>query len=216
MGPNGSGKSTLLNAIMGNPACIIESGTLQFDGKNINKSSTSARARMGLFMTFQNPVALSGVPFAHVIQAARETTPDRFVKTEQHLSPSVLASSMRTVMDRLGLDKQFIYRSLNEGFSGGEKKKAELIQLALLEPTLALIDEIDSGLDIDALRTVCTILNELHVAGMILLIVTHNPRLVDFIQPDRIHILLNGRIACSGTASLSEQIDADGYESFAS
>ena len=216
MGPNGSGKSTLLTTIMGNPQCHIQGGSIYFMGKKITTLSPSARARLGLFMTFQNPTTLMGVPFAHVVQAARETSPSRFPKEEQHLAPTALAIAMRSAMESVGLDKSCTYKALNEGFSGGEKKKAELVQLALLKPTLALIDEIDSGLDIDALRSACALLSTLHASGMTLLIVTHNPKIAEYIHPDAVHILMDGHIVRSGAASLAATIEAKGYESFAS
>lgn len=215
MGPNGSGKSTFLNAIMGNPQCSVESGTIAFDGKNIIGLPPSARARLGIFMIFQNPIALAGVPFAHVVQAAREAIPERFAKNEQHLTPAILGEKMRVAGNRIGLDAQFVYRSLNDGFSGGEKKKAELVQLMLLQPKCALIDEIDSGLDVDALRTVCAVLEEFRLAGMALIIVTHNPRLIEYIKPNAVHVLIDGRIVTSGMADLAQKIETEGYDSIA-
>lgn len=212
MGPNGSGKSTLLNTIMGHPACTVDSGTVFFARKNIAHLSPSARARLGIMLAFQNPVALSGVPFAHVVQAAREATASRFPKLEQHLSPGLLADRMKNAMKQVGLDAQFLYRSLNDGWSGGEKKKAELVQLLLLQPKLALIDEIDSGLDVDALRAACTVLKKMHATGTTVCIVTHNPRLVSFIRPNRVHILQRGTFIQSGTASLAKRIELHGYD----
>lgn len=214
MGPNGSGKSTLLNAIMGNPVCAIESGAITLNGEEVQDLETFKRARHGMFMAFQNPVGLSGVPFAHVIQAAREAIPERFSENEQHLTPAALGEMMRAAMARVGLDKQFTYRSLNEGFSGGEKKKAEVIQMMLLKPSLALLDEIDSGLDIDALRSVCDVLDEMRLSGTSFLIVTHNPKVGEYIKPDRVHILTEGRIVKSGTLELAREVEARGYDSF--
>ena len=212
MGPNGSGKSTLLHTIMGDSTCILEGGSIAFHGKRIHALGASSRARLGIFLTFQNPVTLAGVPFAHVIQAGRESMPHRFPKSERHLSPAAVAEKMRTLMDHVELDTQFIYRSLNEGFSGGEKKKAELIQLVLLNPSLALIDEIDSGLDIDALRAVSAVIDGLRRKGMTLLIVTHNPQLAEYIKPNWVHIFIGGRIVRSGTAALARTIAEKGYE----
>lgn len=215
MGPNGSGKSTLLNSIMGNPVYQIEKGSIHFGGKNIHSLSVSDRARLGLFMTFQNPIELPGVPFAHVVQASREAVASRFASDEQHLSPARLAEKMKDAMKRVGMDTQFIYRSLNDGFSGGERKKAELVQLALSKPTVALIDEIDSGLDIDALKQACALLQDLHREGMTIIMVTHNPRLVDMIRPNRVSVLLGGTIIRSGDASLVGELEAKGYEALA-
>lgn len=215
MGPNGSGKSTLLNTIMGHPACQVKSGMISFKGKNSTRLSPSARARLGIALAFQNPVALSGVPFAHVVQAARESVAVRFPKREQHLSPVLLANRMKSVMKQIGLDAQFLYRPLNEGWSGGEKKKAELVQLILLKPELILIDEIDSGLDVDALRLACAALKDMHRAGATLCIVTHNPRLASFIRPDTVHILRHGKCIKSGTASLAKRIESHGYDKIA-
>lgn len=212
MGPNGSGKSTLLNTIMGHPACHVNSGMISFKGKKCTRLSPSVRARLGIALAFQNPVALSGVPFAHVVQAAREAVSSRFPKREQHLSPVLLANRMKSAMKQIGLDAQFLYRPLNEGWSGGEKKKAELVQLMLLQPELILIDEIDSGLDVDALGSVCAALKDMRKVGATLCIVTHNPRLASFIRPDRVHILRQGGFVRSGTASLAKRIESHGYE----
>ncbi|MEK7649311.1 MAG: Fe-S cluster assembly ATPase SufC [Patescibacteria group bacterium] len=214
MGPNGSGKSTLLNSIMGNPSCILEKGSIMLNGKRIQKLAPYERARLGLSMTFQNPVELPGVPFAHVVQATREGVSSRFEPSEQHLSPTRLAEKMKEVMKRVGMDAQFLYRSLNEGFSGGEKKKSELVQLALCKPAIALIDEIDSGLDIDALKEACALLCDLNKAGTALVIVTHNPRLIEYIQPNIISILVGGGIVRSGGVSLVEELEKKGYEAF--
>ncbi len=215
MGPNGSGKSTLLNSIMGNQNYCIEKGSILLHGKKIHSLSVSDRARLGLFMTFQNPVELSGVPFAHVVQASREAVSDRFPPDEKYLSPKRLAEKMKDAMQRVGMDPQFIYRSLNEGFSGGERKKGELVQLAMCSPSIALIDEIDSGLDIDALKLACTLLSDMQRSGMTLVIVTHNPRLIEYIPPDRISILVDGKIVRSGDATLVKELESKGYEAIA-
>ncbi len=215
MGPNGSGKSTLLNSIMGNQNYCIEKGAIMLNGKKIHSLSVSDRARLGLFMTFQNPVELPGVPFAHVVQASREAVSDRFPSDEKHLSPKILAEKMKVAMQRVAMDPQFIYRSLNEGFSGGERKKGELVQLSMCNPTVALIDEIDSGLDIDALKLACALLSDMQRGGMTLVIVTHNPRLIEYIRPDRISILVGGTIVRSGNASLVKELEKKGYEALA-
>lgn len=202
MGPNGSGKSSLLMAIMGHSAFSIVKGTMQLGGKNIASLKTYERARSGLFLAFQNPVELRGVPFANAVQASRRDS----------MSPQQRAQLIHESFARVALDKSFTYRSLNDGWSGGEKKKSEMAQLLLARPRVALVDEIDSGLDVTALKQVAQSIKNLCAREKTsFIIVTHNPGLADLITPTRVHLLVNGSIVASGSASLARAVARDGY-----
>lgn len=202
MGPNGSGKSSLLLAIMGHPSCSIVKGIMRFDGKNLALLKTHERARLGLFLAFQNPIELRGVPFANVVQASTDTT----------MNPQQRAQMIHEAFARVSLDNSFTYRSLNDGCSGGEKKKSEMAQLLLARPRLALIDEIDSGLDVAALKDSISIIKDLNKNQKTsCIIVTHNPELAERIDPTRVHVLVGGVFVASGPTSLARTIAKEGY-----
>ena len=210
MGPNGSGKSTLANALLGNPTYRITGGRILFRGEDITEWPTDARAKAGLFLAFQYPEEVAGVP---VVQFLRQALSAR---KGMELSVLELRVSIMEWMQRLGMDPSFGDRYLNEGFSGGEKKRNEILQMAILEPDMAILDETDSGLDIDALRTVAGGVEQVRQArpGLGVLLITHYRRILDELTPDRIHILVDGRIVESGGPELAERLEAEGYESF--
>ena len=210
MGPNGSGKSTLGNTLMGSPEYQITAGTIMFKGDDITEWPSDERAKAGMFLAFQYPQAIPGVS---VIQFLRQA-----LSARKGVDLSVLELRLAAMdwMKRLGMDSSFVDRYLNDGFSGGEKKRNEIMQMAILEPDLAILDETDSGLDIDALRIVAKGIREVKADrpefGVVL--ITHYQRLLDELTPDHVHILLNGRIVASGGMELVERLERDGYESF--
>jgi Fe-S cluster assembly ATP-binding protein len=209
MGPNGSGKSTLANAIMGHPSLEVSSGSISFDGEEITDADPDERSRAGLFMAFQYPVAVPGVTVAKylrmIVNAHREARGEPEIKLKD------FSRSTQAAMELLDIPREFSSRYLNEGFSGGEKKRMEMLQMALLEPQLAVLDETDSGLDIDALRTVAAGVNRYAGPDMGVLIITHYQRILHLVEPDRVHVLFEGRIAKSGGPELVEQLEAKGY-----
>lgn len=210
MGPNGSGKSTLGSTLMGSPEYEVTSGSVQLLGDDITSWPVDERAKAGMFLAFQYPQEISGVS---VIQFLRQALSSR-----KGIDLSVLELRLATMewMERLGMDSSFVDRYLNEGFSGGEKKRNEIMQMAILEPELAILDETDSGLDIDALRIVAQGIREVRAErpGMGVVLITHYQRLLDEVTPDHIHILVDGRIVTSGGMELAEQLERDGYEAF--
>ena len=210
MGPNGSGKSTLGSTLMGSPEYEVTDGTITFLGNDITEWPVNERAVAGMFLAFQYPQEIAGVS---VIQFLRQALSQR-----KGIDLSVLELRIATMewMKRLGMDSSFVDRYLNEGFSGGEKKRNEIMQMAILEPELAILDETDSGLDIDALRIVAQGIREVRVERptMGVVLITHYQRLLDEVTPDRIHILVEGRIVASGGMELAEQLERDGYDAF--
>ncbi|MBA2385819.1 MAG: Fe-S cluster assembly ATPase SufC [Acidimicrobiia bacterium] len=210
MGPNGSGKSTLGNSLMGSPEYEITAGRVFFRGDDVTKWPVDERAKAGMFLAFQYPQEIPGVS---VIQFLRQALSAR---KGLDLSVLELRLSVMEWMTRLGMDSSFVDRYLNEGFSGGEKKRNEVLQMAVLEPELAILDETDSGLDIDALRIVAKGIREVRAdrpdLGVVL--ITHYQRLLDELTPDHVHVLMNGRIVASGGMELAEQLEREGYESF--
>ncbi len=209
MGPNGAGKSTLANVIMGHPGYRVTDGEIFLHGENIATWTSDERARHGIFLAFQYPEAISGVS---VIQFLRQAIAAR--KGLEELSVLEVRLDLAEWMDRLGMDPAFAERHLNEGFSGGERKRNEILQMALLEPVIALLDETDSGLDIDALRVVARgvrTVREEHPA-MVVLLVTHYVKLLEEIEPEQVHILVDGRIVESGDAKLATRIEEGGYD----
>ena len=208
MGPNGSGKTTLASTLLGHPDYRITSGAILFKGEDITEWSTDVRGKAGIFLAFQYPEAISGVS---VVQFLRQAMSAR---KGIDVSALEVRFSMLDWMARLGMDPSFAERYLNEGFSGGEKKRNEVLQLAMLEPDFAILDETDSGLDIDALRVVSRGINEVRSIRpeLSVLLITHYQRILDEIKPDRVHVLIDGRIAESGSIELVEKLEKEGYE----
>jgi Fe-S cluster assembly ATP-binding protein len=207
MGPNGSGKSTLSNVIMGHPDYEVTGGRVLYGGRNILELPVDERARLGIFLAFQYPVAIPGVTVAKFIKSASDAT-----LGDQRLSSSAFLKELRETMSYLEMDPQFINRFLNDGFSGGEKKRVEILQMLMLKPAFALMDETDSGLDIDALRIVSKGVNRLRGPGFGLLVITHYERILKYIQPDHLHILIDGRIVLSGGPDLVKELEQKGYD----
>ena len=210
MGPNGSGKSTLASVIAGNDNYDVDGGDINFDNQSILEISPEERARMGIFMSFQYPVEIPGVSVSNFIKAA--VTAMRKFRGEKPLSSSDLLKAMKENLDLLKMDSGFLSRSMNEGFSGGEKKRNEIFQLAMLNPRLSILDETDSGLDIDALKIVANGVNRLRSAENSFVIITHYQRLLDYISPDHVHILSDGKIVSSGNAELALKLEKEGYD----
>ena len=210
MGPNGAGKSTLAGALMGNPVYSVTKGSILLDGQDVTVWGPDVRSKAGLFLAFQYPESIEGVSVTQFLRQAMASRSDEEVSV---LEVRVL---MTEWMDRLGMDKSFASRHLNEGFSGGEKKRNEILQMALLKPRIAVLDETDSGLDIDALRVVGrgvhAVRQERPELGV--LAITHYQRLLDELVPDFVHLLVDGRIVKSGGAELAKQVEAGGYEDF--
>ncbi|MGB0737268.1 MAG: Fe-S cluster assembly ATPase SufC [Ilumatobacteraceae bacterium] len=210
MGPNGSGKSTLGNTLLGSPEYEMTAGTIELRGVDISEWSPDERARAGVFLAFQYPQEIPGVS---VIQFLRQA-----LSARKGIDLSVLELRLAAIewMERLGMDSSFVDRYLNEGFSGGEKKRNEVMQMAILEPEVAILDETDSGLDIDALRIVAKGIHEVREdrPEMGVVLITHYQRLLDEVRPDHVHILVDGRIITSGGMELAEELERSGYESF--
>ena len=212
MGPNGSGKSTLANTIMGHPGLEVTEGQILFQGQDITEASPDERARAGLFMAFQYPVAIPGVTITKylrmVVNAHREA------RGESEISLKEFRQTVEAAMELCNVPREFVTRYLNDGFSGGEKKRLEILQLALQRPAMAVLDETDSGLDIDALNVVAHGVNTVAKdAGMGVLIITHYQRILHLVQPSRVSILMDGRIVKEGGPELVEQLEAEGYAS---
>ncbi len=208
MGPNGCGKSTLASTLLGSPEYIVESGTVLFRGEDITEWTADNRGKAGMFLAFQYPQEFPGVS---VLNFLRQTVEAR---TGKEISILNLRKQMLVWMERLDIDPAFADRYLNEGFSGGEKKRNEILQMALLEPDFAVLDETDSGLDIDALQIVATGIREIMEvnSNIAVLTITHYQRLLDYLQPHHVHVLVDGRIVESGGFELVEQLDSQGYE----
>jgi Fe-S cluster assembly ATP-binding protein len=209
MGPNGSGKSTLANAIMGHPSLGVTEGTITFKGEDITEASPDERSRMGLFMAFQYPVAIPGVTVAKYMRMA--VNAHREADGEEPVKLKDFRKETEEAMTLTNIPKEFSSRYVNDGFSGGEKKRMEILQLAMLKPELAVLDETDSGLDIDALRIVAKGVNKLAGPGMGVLIITHYQRILHLIKPDAVHVLYDGRIVKEGGSELVEQLEEKGY-----
>ena len=208
MGPNGSGKSTLANVLMGNPHYRVTGGDVLFKGQSLLELAPDERARLGLFLAFQYPVAIPGVTLVNFMRQAVNA------RRGQEVPIREFRESLFSKMDLLKVDQDFARRYVNDGFSGGEKKRAEMLQMAMLEPAMAVLDETDSGLDIDALRTVAEGVNTLMNPEMGLLLITHYQRLLNYIKPQFVHVLVDGRIVKSGGAELAEELEATGYDKY--
>ncbi len=210
MGPNGSGKSTLASVLAGREEFEVTEGSAEFLDKNLLDLSPEERAREGLFMAFQYPVEIPGVSTINFMKTALNE------KRKYHgLEPLDSVSFLKQMKEKMALveiDKSLLSRSLNEGFSGGEKKRNEIFQMAMLEPKLAILDETDSGLDIDALRIVANGVNKLHTPDRAVIVITHYQRLLDYLQPDFVHVLMDGRIVKSGTKALALELEEKGYD----
>ena len=219
MGPNGSGKSTLAYVIAGHPSYEVTEGTIKYFGEDILEMSPDERAQKGIFLAFQYPTVIPGVSMANFLRMAvsnvRKAREEEIVAnggTATPFTPREFRKLMREKMAMLKMDDSFATRYLNEGFSGGEKKRAEILQMALLEPRLAVLDETDSGLDIDALKVVSEGVNELMNQDMGILLITHYQRLLDHIKPDFVHIVMDGRIVLEGGPELAHELESKGYE----
>jgi Fe-S cluster assembly ATP-binding protein len=208
MGPNGSGKSTLANVLMGNPNYGVTGGDVLLRGQSLLEVPVDERARLGLFLAFQYPVAIPGVTLVNFMRQAVNARRGAEVPIRE------FRESLFKKMDLLKVDQDFARRYVNDGFSGGEKKRAEMLQMAMLEPSMAVLDETDSGLDIDALRTVAEGVNALMNPEMGLLLITHYQRLLNYIKPQFVHVLVEGRIVKSGGPELAEELEATGYDQY--
>ena len=209
MGPNGSGKSTLANILSGKSGYEL-SGTLKYEGKNLHDMPIEERAQKGIFLAFQYPIEIPGVNTTNFLKTSLNTI--RKAKGEKELDTLTLLKLIKEKASELNIDEKFLSRQLNVGFSGGEKKKNEILQMKLLEPKLAILDETDSGLDIDALRIVADGVNSHKNQNNAFLIITHYQRLLDYIKPDFIHVLSKGRIIKTGRADLGQELEKTGYE----
>ena len=209
MGPNGSGKSTLAYAIAGHPKYAVTSGSIELDGENVLDMSVDERARAGLFLAMQYPVEVAGVSMSNFLRTSATAVRGEAPKLRLWLK------EMRGAMADLSIDPTFAERNVNEGFSGGERKRAEILQLELLKPHIAVLDETDSGLDVDALRVVSEGINRSRETGDTgIMLITHFTRILRYVKPEFVHVFLDGRIVAEGGAELAEQIEAEGYEQF--
>ena len=212
MGPNGSGKSTLANVLAGNPAYEVTEGEILFNGENLLDMDPDERSREGLFLAFQYPVSIPGVTLANFLRQAINARYKAEDPESKGISIPAFRRLMKEKMDYLGMDHKFAGRYLNEGFSGGEKKRAEVLQMAVLEPKFAIMDETDSGLDIDALRTVAEGVNKLIGPDLGVLVITHYQRILNYITPDHVHIMFEGRVVESSGADLALRLEEEGYD----
>lgn len=209
MGPNGSGKSTLAQVLAGRESYQIQSGSIVWDGRDLTGMSIEERAREGLFMAFQYPIEIPGVSNAYFLRAAVNAV--RRHRGEPEMDAMDFLNHVKAEMKAVGMREEFLYRSVNEGFSGGEKKRNEVLQMSLLQPRLAVLDETDSGLDIDALRVVAEGVNRLRSPDRALIVITHYQRLLEYIVPDHVHVLSGGRIQHSGGRELALELEERGY-----
>ena len=210
MGPNGSGKSTLANVVMGHPSLEVTEGQIVFDGQDITEADTDERARLGLFMAFQYPVSVPGVTITKYLRMVQNA--HREAKGEPQISLKDFRKQTEAAMELTSVPKAFSSRYLNEGFSGGEKKRMEMLQMALMRPAVAVLDETDSGLDIDALNVVADAVNAVKAeTGMGVLIITHYQRILHVVKPDRVSIIFDGRVAHEGGPELVDQLEREGY-----
>ena len=210
MGPNGSGKSTLSTVIAGHEDYEVSKGSIVFDGEDLAELDAEQRAHKGVFLSFQYPVEIPGVTVTNFIKTAINAS--RKAKGLEDMPAKEMLKSIREKAAMLEIDSKFLSRSLNEGFSGGEKKRNEIFQMAMLEPSLSILDETDSGLDIDALKIVANGVNKLKSKDNATIVITHYQRLLDYIVPDFVHVLFDGRIVKSGTKELAHELEAKGYD----
>ncbi len=210
MGPNGSGKSTLASVIAGKEEFDVTRGYITFENEDISELDPEERAHKGIFLSFQYPIEIPGVSVTNFIKTAINET--RKAKGKADMPAAEMLKMIKEKADMLEIDRKFLSRSLNEGFSGGEKKRNEIFQMAMLEPKLAILDETDSGLDIDALKVVANGVNKLKSKDNAVLLITHYQRLLDYIVPDFVHVLMNGKIVKSGTKELAYELEEKGYD----
>ena len=210
MGPNGSGKSTFASVIAGKDEFEVTKGNIELDGEDIKELDPEERAHKGVFLSFQYPVEIPGVSVTNFIKTAINET--RKAKGLEDMPAAEMLKKIKEKADLLEIDRKFLSRSLNEGFSGGEKKRNEIFQLAMMEPRLAILDETDSGLDIDALKIVANGVNKLRNADNAVIVITHYQRLLDYIVPDYVHVLMDGKIVKSGSKELAYQLEEKGYD----
>lgn len=206
MGPNGSGKSTLAYAIAGHPAYDVTGGTMTWQGTELNELSPDERARLGVFLAMQYPTEIPGVSVTNFLRTSLNAISGEDVPVREFMT------RLKEEMATLEVDQSFLQRSVNEGFSGGEKKRFEILQMAMLKPSLAVLDETDSGLDVDALRIVSEGVDRLRTPDLGVLIITHYTRILRYIRPDEVHVMFEGRIVASGGPELADQLEAEGYE----
>ena len=206
MGPNGSGKSTLAYAIAGHPAYEVTGGTMTWEGTELNELSPDERARLGVFLAMQYPTEIPGVSVTNFLRTSLNAVRGEDVPVREFMA------GLKEEMAALEVDQSFLQRSVNEGFSGGEKKRFEILQMAMLKPSLAVLDETDSGLDVDALRIVSEGVDRLRSPELGVLIITHYTRILRYIRPDEVHVMFEGRIAASGGPELADELEAEGYE----
>jgi Fe-S cluster assembly ATP-binding protein len=210
MGPNGAGKSTLASIIAGNENYEVTEGEISLDGEDLSELAPEERAHKGVFLSFQYPVEIPGVSVTNFMRAAINET--RKANGQEEMPANEMLKMIREKSELLEIDRKFLSRSLNEGFSGGEKKRNEIFQMAMLEPKIAILDETDSGLDIDALRIVANGVNKLKSDKNAIVVITHYQRLLDYIVPDFVHVLYNGKIVKSGGAALAHELEEKGYD----
>ena len=210
MGPNGSGKSTLSAVLTGNPLYTVTEGEATFNGKNLLEMKPEDRSHEGLFLSFQYPVEIPGVSMTNFMKAA--VNAKRKYEGKEPLKAADFMKLMREKRQLVGLDSKLAHRSVNEGFSGGEKKRNEIFQMAVLEPKLSILDETDSGLDVDAMRIVADGVNKMHTPETSYIVITHYDRLLEMIKPDVVHVLYNGRIVKTGGPELASEIEKNGYD----
>ena len=212
MGPNGSGKSTLAKVLAGHPGYEVTAGSVSFQGRDLLEMEPDERSREGVFLAFQYPVEIPGVSIANVLRTALQAR----MEDGEELDLFDYQDQLMEALDLLEVDPSFAERPVNDGFSGGEKKRNEILQMAVLRPSLALMDETDSGLDIDALKVVANGVNRLkeQLPGMTVLLITHYQRLLNYIQPDHVHVMVKGRIVRSGGPEVALELEAEGYESY--
>ena len=210
MGPNGSGKSTLSNVLVGNPKYMVTEGSITFNGKDLLAMNAEDRSCEGLFMSFQAPIEIPGVSMVNFMRAA--VNAHRKYRGEEPISASDFLKLMKEKRELVGLDASLTRRSVNEGFSGGERKRNEIFQMAMLEPKLAILDETDSGLDVDALRIVADGFNKIRKDDTSAIVITHYQRMLDYLRPSHVHVLMDGHIVKSGDAELGFKIEREGFD----
>ncbi len=214
MGPNGSGKSTLAYALMGHPAYVITEGEILLDGENVVEMGADERAQKGLFLAFQYPHAIPGVTVTSFLRSAINAIRKARAGKDDPIPVKQFRTEILAAMERLKVPRELASRYLNDGFSGGEKKRVEILQMALLRPKIAILDETDSGLDIDALRIVARGVNELVGPEMGALVITHYQRILNYVTPDHVHVFVDGRVVESGGKELAHRLEAEGYDAF--